>query len=593
MASCTPTSEPELRTIATRSTGDFDVPRDLQFHPIRTNELWIANKGSADVTIVTFGGDAGSNAFNTDMTTYKTFGTERLSDRAKYHYMAQVSSLSFTPEGRFATCQESTNTYEGLTAKGGENGNKFMGPTLFESKVDRRVTSMGRLSCDSSKETCFLRHIDMLHESPFCMGIVHDSEEYECPGRATMQKNVFWAFDGFGRGGTSTTTTTTTTTTTGMLMRYDFERAHGGCNSYLCADHGEAEVRRYEDVVLTRMEGIVSHMAMDGRDIWVADTGGHRLLRVDADSGRSDRTAIYDFPIYSSTHLHFNYKIWNCTRYESVLDATTPSMLVEDAANFMPSGVVVTGGIIYVSNHATGNILAVDKYHGIVVRTLKTNRPFALAGLEIRKGNSGHLFVLDQKKEVLLRIAQTFGCGDGGGKPRRPYPVAIGQSAAVCGAASAATDTIATVGAAIVHDPGYMNVAIPFDYGMDTSIPCHDSAAGKSNFNLDALLMAGHTCHRCLPEPCHNGGQCAGVQESGFTCTCKTGFTGDVCQIDQRAVPDDAKNLAPSSGGGVLEEEKVQSDDVKGTDNESLSVGHGRPSLGCVALLVFLASCML
>ena len=83
------------------------------------------------------------------------------------------------------------------------------------------------------------------------------------------------------------------------------------------------------------------------------------------------------------------------------------------------------------------------------------------------------------------------------------------------------------------------------------------------------------------------------MQESGFTCTCKTGFTGDVCQIDQRAVPDDAKNLAPSSGGGVLEEEEVQSDDVKGTDNESLSVGHGRPSLGCVALLVFLASCML
>ena len=45
-----------------------------------------------------------------------------------------------------------------------------------------------------------------------------------------------------------------------------------------------------------------------------------------------------------------------------------------------------------------------------------------------------------------------------------------------------------------------------------------------------SFSQAGHTCHRCLPEPCHNGGTCTGVQESGFTCTCVSGWGGDVCQ---------------------------------------------------------------
>merc|ERR1712166_1461039 len=125
------------------------------------------------------------------------------------------------------------------------------------------------------------------------------------------------------------------------------------------------------------------------RDLWIADTGGHRVLRVDADSGRSDRTAINEYPIYSSTHLHFNYKIWTCTRYEAVIDATTPGMLAEDVKNFLPSG----------------NVLAIDKYHGTIVKTVRTGRPFALSGLEMRPGVGNSLFVLDQKKGELLQIS--------------------------------------------------------------------------------------------------------------------------------------------------------------------------------------------
>ena len=124
LLSCAPafgTAVPAIRMLATTTTGNFNVPRDLQFHPLHPNELWVANTGSSDVTVLTFN-DKTSPAFT----------TLRVADRAKYHYMASVSALSFGVDGRFASCQESTNTYDGLTARGGETGNKFMGPTLFD-----------------------------------------------------------------------------------------------------------------------------------------------------------------------------------------------------------------------------------------------------------------------------------------------------------------------------------------------------------------------------------------------------------------------------------------------------------------------------
>eukprot|EP00947_MAST-08B_sp_MAST-8B-sp1_P005916 g5916.t1 len=54
------------------------------------------------------------------------------------------------------------------------------------------------------------------------------------------------------------------------------------------------------------------------------------------------------------------------------------------------------------------------------------------------------------------------------------------------------------------------------------------------SLNLDAVLMAAHTCHRCLPEPCLNGGKCRGKQGHGFSCDCPSGFGGDLCQATVR-----------------------------------------------------------
>jgi len=253
--------------------------------------------------------------------------SEYRGDRAPYHYMASVSSLAFSEKGMVATCQESTNTYNGLMAlppSGSGPGNFFMGPTLFSSSGSKLVNSMGegtwnnQSACDSATEQCFLLHEDMLHESPLCMGIAHDPES------ASLDGNIFWAFDGYN----------------GQLLRYDFERPHGGGTGYLSADHSEATVRRYEDVQLHRQPGVSSHMVVDGahRDLYIADSAGRQVLRVDVDSGRRDRDARTEYPIYSSTDIRFDYSIWSCTKQEVLLsvDSLVAAGLADDALDFLP-----------------------------------------------------------------------------------------------------------------------------------------------------------------------------------------------------------------------------------------------------------------
>ena len=127
-------------------------------------------------------------------------------------------------------------------------------------------------------KTCFMTHIDMLHASPNCMGVAHDPEP------TTPFNNVFWVFDGLDS----------------MLIRYDFEQPHGPAS----LDHSLANVRRYPEIKLTRVPGVPGHMVVDAstRTLYVADTGGGRVVAVDADSGRYvDEAGFLSTPI-SFTH---------------------------------------------------------------------------------------------------------------------------------------------------------------------------------------------------------------------------------------------------------------------------------------------------
>ncbi|MGB0611480.1 MAG: hypothetical protein ACPGMW_02540, partial [Poseidonia sp.] len=131
-------------------------PRDLEFHPGRTNELWIANKGTDSMTIVENTGLANQTSQNRE-------------DSNSNHFLEEVSAIAFGAyddefDWMWGSAQESANTYCGQGTP-----NYFMGPALWPSSlahyaVENQNNGNGLLGS----------HIDMLHESPYGVGIAHD-----------------------------------------------------------------------------------------------------------------------------------------------------------------------------------------------------------------------------------------------------------------------------------------------------------------------------------------------------------------------------------------------------------------------------------
>ena len=149
------------------SSDYLDDPRDLEFHPGRANELWIANRATDTITIV-------------ENTGLENQTSQNRADSHRNHFLEEVSAISFGayhPEFdyQWGSAQESRNTYDGQA-----NPNNFMGPALWPSSlshfaIENQNTGNGLLGS----------HIDMLHESPYGVGIAHDYD------------NVYWYNDGY------------------------------------------------------------------------------------------------------------------------------------------------------------------------------------------------------------------------------------------------------------------------------------------------------------------------------------------------------------------------------------------------------------
>ena len=133
------------------SSDYLNDPRDLEFHPGRANELWIANRATDTITIV-------------ENTGLENQTSQNRADSHRNHFLEEVSAISFGayhPEFdyQWGSAQESRNTYNGQA-----NPNNFMGPALWPSSlshfaIENQNTGNGLLGS----------HIDMLHESPYVL----------------------------------------------------------------------------------------------------------------------------------------------------------------------------------------------------------------------------------------------------------------------------------------------------------------------------------------------------------------------------------------------------------------------------------------
>ncbi len=283
-------------TVIATSADTLNKPRDLEFHPGQTDDLWVANRATDSITIIHDAGKA-------------TQWSENRDDYYSNHFMEEVSSIAFGKydskhDWVFASAQETRNTFDGQ-----QSANNFMGPALWPSDLSEfAVVNQGTGDELGS-------HLDMLHESPNGMGVAHDSG------------NAYWYFDGYH----------------GELVYYDFVEDHD-CGG---DDHDDGIVRRYSEVSLSRTAWVPGHMILDKSTakLYIANTGGGEILWVDTDSadGFTPTTVGQMDPVLAE------YSIANGVDHG--VFATQPTR---------PSGIALHNDTLFVSDNINGKIYAYD-----------------------------------------------------------------------------------------------------------------------------------------------------------------------------------------------------------------------------------------
>ena len=227
--------------------------------------------------------------------------SEYRKDAYSRHFMHTASSLAFDDEGFFANtldCQDANNNSNGF----------FTGPTLWDSDLSiyAVINQNGPLLGS---------HLDMIHQSPYSMGI-----EYAGTG------NVYWVFDGHHSS----------------IVRYDFATPHeaGG------HDHSDGKVWRYDEIDISREEGISSHMILDDslNFLYIADTGNQRILKFNVNSGNYS----YDLTPYGESLSEY-YMMENA-EWEIYINQELDK----------PSGIDIYEDRLVVSDYTTGHIIIYD-----------------------------------------------------------------------------------------------------------------------------------------------------------------------------------------------------------------------------------------
>ena len=138
--------------------------------------------------------------------------------------------------------------------------------------------------------------------------------------------NVYWVFDGHHSS----------------IVRYDFATPHeaGG------HDHSDGKVWRYDEIDISREEGISSHMILDDslNFLYIADTGNQRILKFNVNSGNYS----YDLTPYGESLSEY-YMMENA-EWEIYINQELDK----------PSGIDIYEDRLVVSDYTTGHIIIYD-----------------------------------------------------------------------------------------------------------------------------------------------------------------------------------------------------------------------------------------
>jgi len=259
------------------------------------------------------------------------------------HFLRMGSAIAFGEKGLWANSNESDN--------GGDN---FMGPALWPSdstiyaKVHQNDNMLGS-------------HCDMLHQSPWSMGIAHESG------------NIFWLFDGNKASSALANT----------IVKYDFATPH----EYGGDDHSDGLIWRYTDIKVARVANIPSHMIMDKATgmLYIADTGNKRILKLDTKTGTIGAS------ITQSSEKIAGYK--------KVTGATATAFVSEGLVQ--PCGIDFSEGRLIVSDYSNGDIIIYNTATGAEMGRIKTQSK-GIMGVKV--GPDGKIWYVDNAANKVIRI---------------------------------------------------------------------------------------------------------------------------------------------------------------------------------------------
>lgn len=319
---------------------------DLAFHPER-DELWVLNRRFEVSGLCSQSNPNSARCRSLGSTTTIIFEpgkptqTEQtLEDQNSWHFMRRAPAIAMGALDTFATCSEShTGNFE-------DDPTPYNGPSLWSADLEIYAQPSGGNGS----------HLDMLHETPNCMGIAHERD------------NIYWLFNG----------------RFGSIDMVNFNEDHGPGND----DHSDGEVWRYVHGQLTRLENVPSHLVFNPDDfhLYIVDSGARRIVKLDTTTGEPGGRLQEQFEPLRSSGL--------------MLEAAL-SVVVDDGVLEEPSGLALANGVLYVSDHKTSKIHAYT-LAGEPLRTLDTGLPEGtLAGIEVR---GDHLYFTDMLEGRVFRI---------------------------------------------------------------------------------------------------------------------------------------------------------------------------------------------
>lgn len=319
---------------------------DLEFNPAREGELWVVyRQPPASGDCARTGDQSGCEALKSKVAVITDAHTdasevELKEDGNSWHFMRLVTALAFAENDSFATVGEAR------TGNWLDDPLDYMGPTWWSSDPEVFGIDFGLNGS----------HLDMLHATPFGMGIAHQPTS-----DGMEQPHVFWVFNG----------------AIGALDRYDFNEPHepGG------EDHSDGTLHRFFEGELKRVEGVSSHMAFapDRRTLLVVDSGHRRLVAYETplwdDGDPMTQTDLVDAPGRSIS-----------TPDPQIADPRAVELgelrtLAKLPGWEVPSGLAVGGEQLFVGDAKTGKIHHLD-LDGELLQVLETGfEPWSLAGL--------------------------------------------------------------------------------------------------------------------------------------------------------------------------------------------------------------------